>query len=329
MERVAYQKPWLNIEDQILKLEGRGLSIPDKDAAARFLKYMNYYRFVGYGLKFQRWDISTRDRFFMDGTSFEDVKKLCVFDRDLRDCVSDALEMVEISMRSSVAYHFARRHGPFGHTDPANFDADFTRSRPSRESKTKLIVPFRDWHNAVQAETRRSSEVFVKHFKQCYSQYPDLPIWVVSEICSFGTLSKMYSNMLNVDQAAVASEYELQYLVLQSWLHALTYVRNICAHHARLWDKILKISPQLPKRKNWQKLLTAESGQNTNERKLYVVVLMLNWLMAHDSVDKDAHLQWKNRFEALMDAFLVDFPQLLKYTGFSTDWKKNPLWWQY
>jgi len=322
MKKPEYKKPWLCIEDQVRKLEARGLIVPDELAAGRILKYMNYYRFAGYALKFQRWDDERHDRVFKSGTTFEDVKDLCVFDRDLRDCLSEALEMVEISLRTSVAYNFGRKYGPFGHTDSGNFDASFSRKRPARESRSWIVEPFRDWHNSVIAETRRSSEVFVKHFEQCYSQYPDLPIWVVSEICSFGTLSKMYSNMHNADQGAISSEYGLQYLVLKSWLHALTYVRNICAHHARLWDKVLKISPVLPKRKNWQKLAGLD-------KTVYVITLMLNWLMAHDSIDQDAHKQWKDRMETLMDGFSSRFPLLLSHTGFNKDWKKNPLWWQY
>ena len=322
MNKIAYLKPWLSIEEQLRKLEGRGLVVSDRAAAGRFLKYINYYRFAGYALKFQYWDEKKKDRVFKDGVSFDDVRDLCVFDRDLRDCIAEALEVVEISMRSCVAFHFARRYGPFGHTNDKSFDADFSRPRPSRESRTKIIVPYKDWRATVIAETRRSSEVFVKHFEKCYSQYPDLPIWVVSEICSFGTLSKMYANLHNSDQGAIASEYELQYLVLRSWLHSLTYVRNICAHHARLWDKVLQISPEVPRRKNWQKVIGFE-------KTLYVVVLMLNWLMAHDSVDKDAHRHWKTSMERLMDDFVVRFPALFAYTGFPVNWKKNPLWWQY
>lgn len=117
MNKIAYLKPWLSIEEQLRKLEGRGLIVSDRAAAGRFLKYINYYRFAGYALKFQYWDEKKKDRVFKDGVSFDDVRDLCVFDRDLRDCIAEALEVVEISMRSCVAFHFARRYGPFGHTN--------------------------------------------------------------------------------------------------------------------------------------------------------------------------------------------------------------------
>jgi len=321
MTREPYQNPWLNIDGQIQKLMSRGLRIDDIGVVKQRLLYVNYYRFAGYGLKFQHLD-DNNERMFNAGVSFDDVWGLCVFDKDLRDVFSEALELVEISLRSSIAYVFGKAHGAFGHVDPSNFDVNFNREQSSRASRSRRIVPFRDWRSTILSETRRSSEIFVKHFEQRYTQYPDLPIWVVGEICSFGTLSRMYSNMLNVDQGKVAAEYGLQYLVLQSWMHALTYIRNVCAHHARLWDKVLQIAPELPQRKNWQKL----SGC---ERSVFTSTLMLNWMLSHDSIDKQVHATWKRKLEMLMQEFDEKYPNLLSFTGFPKDWKKNPLWWQY
>ena len=322
MQKVSYAKPWLNIDDQLSKLESRNLLIPDKESAKCFLRYFNYYRFAGYSLKFQEWDAKKKDRVFKPGVSFEDVRELSEFDGKIRDCFSEALEIIEISLRSCIAYHFGESYGPFGHWKAENFDPEFDRGRPSRESKTKIVYPYRDWKNAVLSETKRSSEVFVKHFEQCYVEYPVLPIWVVSEICSFGTLSKLYSNMLNAEQVRIASEYGLQHLVLKSWLHTLTYVRNLCAHHARLWDKVLQISPRLPERKNWQRMRGLEKS-------VFAVAIMLNWMLAHDSIDQEAHKRWKGNLESLIDSFAARFPALLSYMRFPTDWKTNPLWWQY
>lgn len=322
MNKVSYSKPWLSIEDQLRKLEGRGLVVADRELTLRRLRYINYYRFSGYALKFQTVDVVSGDRVFKDKVSFDDIWGLYLFDRSLRDLCAEALEMIEISLRTSITHNFSKSYGPFGHTNVSNFDISFSRPRPSASSRTNIRIPFRDWKNTLLNETNRSNELFVKHFERTYSEYPDLPIWVVSEICSFGTLSRMYSNMKNGDQARVASEYGLQYLVLESWMHALTYARNVCAHHARLWDKTMQITPVVPSRKLW-------NGLQGRERTLFMVVLMVNWMMSHDSIDIADHEDWKRRFELLMDSFDRDYPQLFPFTGFTKDWKKNPLWWQF
>lgn len=316
--KTQYAKPWLSIDDQLDKLEDRGLRIDDRLAARRFLSYINYYRFAGYALKFQHIDLASNDRVFNDNVSFDDVRFVCEFDRDLRDIFFEGLELVEISLRSVVSHKFAEKYGPFGHLHTHNFGPAFSKANV-HAAKTA----YQTWHEKILRETERSKETFVKHFQSHYSQFPDLPIWVVSEICSFGSLSEMLSNLLRKDQMAIATIYRLQCEEVVSWAHSLTYVRNICAHHARLWDKDFRITPMLPTNNaNWQKM-------KGRERTVFVSALILNWMLAHDSIDKSAHSQWKIKLEALMDKLQAKFPNLFLFTGFDACWKKNPLWWQY
>lgn len=314
----SYAKPWLGIEDQLAKLESRGLLIEDRERASRFLSYINYYRFAGYALPFQHWDPVSKDRLFNEGVKFEDVRFICEFDRDLRDVFYEGLELVEISLRASIAYKFAKEHGPFGHLKAENFVSSF--SSPSLKSSR---ISYNDWHDKIVKETERSKETFVRHFQLRYNEFPDMPIWVVSEICSFGSLSEMLSNMLRCDQQAISAIYKLQHDEIVSWSHSLTYIRNICAHHSRLWDKTFRITPKLPSTNaNWMRVKGLE-------KTVFVAALMLNWMLAHDSIDQQAHKQWKNKLEALMDRLLVAYPKQFAETGFDTNWKTNPLWWQY
>lgn len=89
-----------------------------------------------------------------------------------------------------------------------------------------------------QEEANRSSELFVTHFKQAYIEFPDLPVWMVTEVKSFGGLSKMFMGMSRSDQKSISSRYGLQPSIFQSWMHHFVYVRNLCAHHSRLWDRV-------------------------------------------------------------------------------------------
>ncbi len=312
-----YPKGWLSYDGQIEKLVKRGLSVPDTEAAKRFLAYSNYYRFTGYCLRFQHKD-SNGEREFNQGVSFADVTTLYDFDKELRDCISNALESVEISFRSAVAYHFAELHGAFGHTRPDNFDRRFT-TRTTGDDGRPRPSQYDEWHNGLIEETKRSNELFVKHFQLKYSQFPDLPIWTALEICSFGTLSKMFKNMLRLDMRPIAVRYSLQASTLDSWIHTFVYVRNICAHHSRLWDKILAIAPQLPPGKKWDVVRKANN-------KLYAVAMLLNWMLAHDSFDPKIHADWKRSLTTIMDSFFLRFPSLMGYTGFPIDWKRHEIW---
>ena len=319
--KLQYKKPWLPIAAQVQKLKDRGLVIGDANEAERTLRYANYYRFTGFCLRFQHLDKATGERRFIDGTTFEDIADLCSFDAQLRDCYSEALEMVELSLRSAIAFHFGKAHGAFGHLDQANFVKSFSKQVPCKGSRSRIVNPYKEWHKTLNAETRRSNELFVSHFRKTYAEYPDLPIWMVSELCSFGTLSRMFSNLKNTEQGMIARDYSLQFVTMQSWLHTMTYVRNICAHHARLWDKTLNIAPQVPDGKNWKK-------SAVSPKSVAFVALMLNWMLAHDSVNPTAHKEWQKKLEGVIDGFLTRFPKLAPHSGFTPAWKKNPLWWQ-
>ena len=316
--KTSYPKGWLDYDGQLAKLVSRGLAVPDLVSAKQFLAYSNYYRFTGYCLRFQHIDEQTGDRVFNSGVTFSDVTELYEMDRKLRDCVSDALETVEISFRSAVAYHFANAHGAFGHTVKDNFIRNFT-ARPVGADGNPTSSRYDEWHDDLVAETRRSNELFVKHFQAKYSQFPDLPIWAALEICSFGTLSRMFANMLRIDMRPVAARYALQASTLDSWMHTFVYVRNICAHHSRLWDKTLAISPQIPPGKMWDVVRNASN-------KLYAVAMLLNWMLAHDSIASGVHRLWKLRFEKTMEAYKKRFPALMRHTGFPADWMRHDIW---
>ena len=313
----SYPKGWLAYDDQVEKLKKRGLKIEDVEFARQFLAYSNYYRFTGYCLRFQHKDESG-ERVFNDGVSFSDIIDIYEIDKGLRDCISGALGAIEISFRSAVAYHFAEEHGPFGHTIKENFVRPFIMRQTDANGREQPS-PYDEWHEGLVSETRRSNELFVKHFEEKYLQFPDLPIWTALEICSFGTLSKMFKNMLRFDMRPIAARYSLQPSTLDSCMHSFVYVRNICAHHSRLWDKEFAISPQLPPGRKWDVV------RNAN-KKLYAVAMLVNWMLAHDSFGKAMHSNWKKRFETVVDSLFDRFPELTHHTGIPADWKNQEIW---
>ena len=297
--QLSYPKPWLSYHDQISLLQSRGLVITDVQTAIDFLRHANYYRFSGYCLAFE----SSRHQ-FQSGVTFEQVKAAYDFDRVLRDLVTEVLEVVELDFRTSVAYHFGQQHGAFGHTKPATFFHKFEHAK---------------WMTILHRETRRSSELFVDHFKATYREFPDLPIWVITELMSFGRLSWMCEGMFKGDQKAIAHQYGLQPRDWVSWLHHLAYVRNLCAHHARLWDRIWSIKPRLPRAQVWH------PPHLPSNNRLFATLLILNVLMRRCPTVADYADEWRSRVEDLIDhpPAVANAFQLM---GLTTNWKSHPLW---
>jgi abortive infection bacteriophage resistance protein len=166
--RIPFSKPWLSYAGQVQLLQQRGLTVPDPQAAEQFLSHLNYYRFSGYCLAFENGRHN-----FNGGTTFDEVVAAYHFDLTLRDLLTEALEVVEVDLRAAIAYGFGRKYGAFGHTDPANFYSHFKHAI---------------WLDGLRKEADRSSELFVQHFRQTYAEFPDLPVWIVTEVMSFGTL---------------------------------------------------------------------------------------------------------------------------------------------
>lgn len=297
--RVPFQKPWLSFRDQVRLLQQRGLIVSDVAAAEAFVSHLNYYRFSGYCLPYQ-----TQNHHFIAGTTFEQIVSTYQFDLTLRDLFTEALEVVEVDLRTAVAYHFGERYQAFGHTRPTSFHPTFNHAA---------------WLDLIRDETRRSSELFVTHFRNNYLEYPDLPIWIVTEVMSFGCLSRMLGKMHKRDQKPIAQRYGLQPIDLCKAVHHLTYVRNVCAHHARLWDRVWSIKPQLPAGHHWRPPLLPG-----NDR-LFVTLLLLRKLL--DGVP--ALQSFVTTWHARMSLHLHHPPGAhgaYARMGLTANWHEHPLW---
>ena len=297
--RPPYQKPWLSHADQVAKLVARGLTVADSAVAERFLFHVNYYRFSGYCLAFEQ-----PRHAFPQGVTFEDIAGAYAFDVALRDLLTEALEVIEIDVRAWLAYHFGQAHGAFGHTDPANFFGRFDHA---------------DLMERLHEEADRSSELFIKHFRAKYAEYPDLPVWMLTEVMSFGTLTRMFRGMDRRDQQAVSSRYGLQAVAFGTILLHLVYVRNLCAHHSRLWDRAWSMKATLPQGKMWQPPVMPG-----NDRLFSTVCLIQHLLNRCPAIGTFA-ADWRGRLHPLLKA-PPNTPQALAFMGMPADWDQHPVW---
>jgi abortive infection bacteriophage resistance protein len=234
----AYTKPHLSFADQVTLLKSRGLIIDDEAEAEHLLSVIGYYRLSGYWYSFRRQQAGApRDDTFVEGTTFRTVVRLYDTDRRLKLHVLEAVERIEIAVRVMIGFTLGRR-GAYAHLDPSNLDGRFTRSSGRRAST------YDRWLAKVLAAQTRSSEDFVLHFQQKYDGR--LPVWVVTEILDFGSLSYLFQGMKVSDRNEIAARLGIidrhgggNGGALVNWLRVLNYVRNVSAHHSRLWNRNL------------------------------------------------------------------------------------------
>lgn len=292
--RKAYEKPALTFEEQLGLLESRGMLFSDRKSAIAALRRISYYRLSAY------WHPAKRpDNSFVPGSSFEQVLALYEFDRRLRLLALDAIERVEVQLRTAITYHLGHRYGAFGHTEASNFEHPFKH---------------RTWYAEATGEIQRAKEKFLEHFRQTYVGFPHVPIWMASEALSLGSLSKLYRGMRGEDQRAITATLQVHFRVAASWFHTLTFVRNVCAHHGRLWNRELPIRPKVPK--------GLPSFAGLNPGRIYFVLCILRQLTR----DEPSGLMWMRNARSLLQEAATMSRSHQKAMGVPDDWQSHPFW---
>jgi abortive infection bacteriophage resistance protein len=255
---MAYSKTWHSFDQQLDLLIERGMLVTDRAKALECLERIGYYRLSGYWFPFRersgkccllnwRGEKSKKGRVdtlvfdvFKPGARFQLAVDLYVFDKQLRLLVMDALERIEIALRVDLAYSLGNLDR-FAYLKPALFHAEFSE-KLDRDSG---VSRHHDWIGKQAQLVSRSKEEFVRHNKEKYGL--PLAIWVACEVWDFGAMSTLFSGMREAEQDVVAIKYGVKNgRIFASWLRSLNYLRNVCAHHSRLWNRNIVEQPKLP-----------------------------------------------------------------------------------
>jgi len=279
-QKKSYAKPFLDIEAQIAKLKSRGMIFEDEKYAKKQLENINYYRLSGYWLIYEE-NHSTHK--FYDNIKFESIINLYIFDRELRLLFLEAIERIEVSIRTRFAHILSQKYSSHFHLKPELFYC------PIKYAQTLV---------KLKSEVNRSKETCVVHFKNNYKESLP-PIWSSIELMTLGQVSNWFDNLkYRQDKQKIAKFYNLDEKVLSSFLHHLTIIRNISAHHSRLWNKKIALDFTLPKN---PKELNAQL--NHQKRKyLYNTIIITNYIL--NFIDEDNN--WMNRVEQLIIKYNID-----------------------
>jgi len=302
LPKPLYNKPSLSLADQIAKLEANGMVIDDHAVAEHCLQHISYYRLSAYWLPFEHPKSQTGPR-FRTGANFQTILDLYEFDRKFRLLVFDAVERVEVAARGAWAYEMAMLGDGFSYLDPAIY----AKQAKFKQNRTDLCKEF-----------RRSNDPFVRHYKQEYSSPNRLPpVWMSSELLSFGLLSRWYAALKEPSlRQRVADPFGLDEVIFVTFLHQLAIVRNICAHHGRLWNRSLDVSLKLPKKSPPGLAMDSNRGA---PKKIYNTLAMIQHCLDRVELGNT----WRDRLSALVGELPFGDPQMM---GFPTDWADYKLW---
>lgn len=217
-------KPFTTKHQQLKTLKSRGLIVDDEPRALHYLEHIGYYHLSGYFYPFRQLDSSTKNvqrlDMFIKDSHFTQVLQLYLFDKKLRLLAFDALERIEKAIRVNISTALARRNIT-AHEDIQYLDHKYVTNHLAWLSKYYSLVE------------RAKNQDFIKHNLEHYGK---LPVWVACEILDFGALSKLYGLLNPSDRVFIAKKYKIDESQFGKWLKSLNFIRNVCAHHTRLWN---------------------------------------------------------------------------------------------
>lgn len=297
---MIYDKPATSIDQQIALLADRGMHFSDRERASHYLRHIGYYRLSAYWLPFEQESTRTdaRSHRFIPGTTFDDVLSRYVFDRQLRILALEALERIEVSVRACWSNAFSLSHGVHGYLDASNFKCPY-------------------WHASqiarAASELKDSNEVFVEHYRKKYSSPGLPPMWVMAETLSFGALSGWVQKTRDTDvQTELMRHMNLPTMeIVHGVLHNLSYLRNLCAHHARVWNR--QFVKTFPRIKKIPEMYQPEASAG-KARSVHNHLVMLRHLM----LEINPKTSWPHRLVSVLEA---QAPATRSAMHLPTDWR--------
>lgn len=301
--RIAYIKQAKTTPDLLAHLLAKGLSVPDQVKALHALDIIGYYRLLIYMRPLQ----NSQTRIFYPGVEFDDVMALYDFDRRLRLICLDAVERIEVAMRAAITNALAPdpAAGPHFYLDAKHFVS---------------AKGFNSFMGAVRHPNTKKHQP-VDHYLKTYHTPAHAPIWAILEAITLGPLSHLYADLQIVHRKAIATAFGFDEKVLVTWFKSINMLRNVCAHHSRLWNKNNLVNAPLQ-----VKALRAEFPNNADRGRVAARAVTLVALLAVIDPTSD----WKQRFKSVIlscpTGSLKKAGLAETVMGFAPGWDQRVFW---
>ena len=312
-------------QDQIIIQQGRGLQILNDATTQRIIEAENYYKlFNGYKEPFL--DSTKPDETYLPGTKFEEVYALYLFDRELRNIFIRYILEIENNVKSVLAHEFSRKYGYDNYLKVANFD---TSIKPGeRKTKAQKVGEISVLISNIKHEVARQlskNNSMVSHYMLNYGY---IPLWVLVNTLTIGTISVFYSHLEQQDQNNIGRFFSLKPDELKTILQVLTLYRNACAHDERLYN--LKSMNRNMRPNNIKALpihatlgIPKNTGNNymAGVNDLFAIVLIFKTMLS-----KDAFAAFYDSLDALMQKLstkltTISISRIEADMGFVPNWR--------
>lgn len=304
-------KLFTTYDEQIELLVNRGVNISkdDKSFAYEVLKKVGYYSLInGYKEPFLDKTYIDSCEHYKSGTTLQEIYGLYEFDRSLREIFMSFVLKFEKHIKSIISYHFSKEYGYDNYLLYKNFD---TKARSANVYIPELISEIN------RQIASRTNDPCISHYLTTYGY---IPLWVLNNILTFGTISKFYDLLKESEKTAVAREFNIQPKDLENFLKYLSAIRNFCAHGNRLFCYYTKKS--LINTVHHQKLNIPMVNGNyiQGKRDLFAAVIALKTVLSNNDYNRLKKNLRNNIkiFSSKSKTLTTD--ELLNIMGFPNNW---------
>jgi hypothetical protein len=312
-------KVFKNYEEMLSLLSSRGvdLSTPDlKSYAKKRLQHEGYYNLInGYKTLFLLPKTSPSDEdAFKPGTTVKEIYSLYNFDRKLRGVFLKYILIVETNLKSLISYTFSEQHGNKNYLIYTNFDTT------QRDAHKKITELFAEIQRQISS---RYSDPSIAHYLRTYGY---IPLWVLNNILTLGTISKFYSLMIQSERQSVSKVFHISDSELVSFLSYLSKIRNFCAHGNRLYCYKNKNGISTVNLHSQLSLQTNSQNQYIQGKTdLFAVMIVLKLLLPKNLFNVLAKNVNHELDSLRTNLVILTEQEILDAMGFPTDWRKKLL----
>lgn len=270
---MSTRKIFKSLEEQIEILKSRNLIINDIEKAKDILLRENYFFISGYRHLFMR---SFKDDRFVEGTTFEELYAVFVFDRMIRNIMFKYILIIENNMKSIISYQLSKKYGirEKDYLNPKNFTQDGIKARQVNDILNKMKRQIR-----INGPEHTATSHYI-------SNYGYIPMWILVKVLSFGIISELYGILRFEDAKVIADIYGISPETLSTYLVILANFRNVCAHEDILYDH--RTQRKIPDTK-YHELLDIEMTDdeyNYGKNDLFAVVIIMKQLLTNDEFEE-------------------------------------------
>ncbi len=302
-------KQFKNLDEQIEIFKFKGLKIEDEEYAKEVLLRENYFFLTGYRHLFMQ---NENNKVYIEGTTFEELYSLFLFDREFRNIIFKNLLIVENNAKSIFSYQLSKKYGykENDYLKPANFDMSPEKSRQVNDliKKMKRQVRVNGYQHSA-----------TMHY---LNNYGYIPLWVLVKVLSFGIISEFYSILKRDDKVAIAKIYNIDVEDLINYLSILANYRNVCAHEDILYENKTQRSIN---NTVYHILLGIEKEDGEyvkGKNDLFALIIILRQILTNEGV-KNLILELDRLIENLkINLHTIPIEKVLDRMGFPNNWKE-------